>query len=182
MAEVIREVNRESYIALCKLAQNLDLKVGWFSTNWYAAVPSKKLGGKEKPAVPVAYIATIHEHGHLESGIPPRPFMQPTIDREKTNWRDYLVAEMPRVLAGTRKLEDVLEALGLNVAGEIAQSIRNVEAPPLKPATIAARQRKMADQKTIGNLTKPLVETGLMLATVSHVVTESSEESAEVAK
>lgn len=174
MAQVIREVNRASYAALSKLAQNLDLKVGWFSTNWYPAIASKKPGGKGKPAVPVAYIATIHEHGHLESGIPARPFMQPTIDREETNWRDFLAVEIPRVLAGATTLEDVLEALGLNVAGEIAQSIRNVDAPPLKPATIAAKRRKMADQNTVGNLSKPLVETGIMLDTVSHTVTKSS--------
>lgn len=173
MAEVFREINLGGYAALNKLAQNLDLKVGWFSTNWYPAEQSKKPGGKGKPAVPVAYIATIHNSGWLAGGIPARPFMQPTIDREETNWRDYIAAEIPRVLSGATTLENVLNGLGLNVAGEIAQSIRDVTAPPLKPATIAAKVRKMEDQKTVGSLSKPLVETGTMLETVSHTVSAS---------
>ncbi len=96
--------------------------------------------------------------------------MRPTIAREENNWRRFIGVEAKKLYAGTQTVERMLDALGLNVAGEIGRSIENVMAPPLKPATIRAKARKKAAGKLIGSLTKPLVEEGIMLDTVTHTV------------
>jgi len=164
MAQVIRKSDKAAYARLEKVSKQLsgsELKVGWFETNRYP------------DGTPVAYIATIHEFGYPEGGIPARPFMRPTIVREENFWRKFIDQEAKKIYDGRQTVENMLEALGLSIAGEVARSITQVMAPPLKPATIAAKKRKLADAVTVGSLDKPLVETGLMLASVTHVVEKS---------
>lgn len=161
MAEVIRKTNTEAWARLDKAFKALsgaELKAGWFSTNRY------------KDGTPVAHVATIHEFGSLSSNIPPRPFMRPTIAREENKWRAFTKQEAKKILKGTQTVEGFLEELGLNVSGEIARSISDVMTPELKPATIRAKLRKLADQGTVGKVDKPLVETGIMLGSASYTV------------
>ena len=163
MATVIRKSDARLWARLTSARKTLegqDLKVGWFSTNRY------------EDGTPVAYVATIHEFGYLKGGIPPRPFMRPTVAREEGNWRRFIAQESKKIIAGTQTVKNLFEMLGLSISGEIAKSISEVTSPPLLEATIKAKVRKMADAKTVGALDKPLVETGLMLATVTHTVGE----------
>ncbi len=164
MVQVIRKTDASVWgrlRAAVKTFRGSELKVGWFSTDQY------------KSGTPVAYVATIHEFGSAKAGIPPRPFMRPTVAREEDNWRKFIAQEAPKILKGTQTVEGLFEALGLNISGEIARSISEVTAPPLLEATILAKARKMADQGTVGSLDKPLVESGLMLDSVSYVVMDS---------
>lgn len=102
--------------------------------------------------------------------IPPRPFMRPTATRETPNWLDIMAQGAKQVVRGTMSGLDVMNRLGLNAAAEIARSITLVTTPPLKPATIAARRRRLSDKATVGLLDKPLVDQGKMLAEVTHTV------------
>ena len=102
--------------------------------------------------------------------IPPRPFMRPTVDRMKQKWLDMLADGSKAVLAGKISAHDVMEAVVSNAATEIARSISQVFAPPLKASTIAAKRRKMANTHIVGSLDKPLVETRLMIDSVTGVV------------
>lgn len=166
MATTKRVPNPEGHKKLKRILaelQDLEVRVGWFETNYYPLEKGRK-------PVPVAYVATIHEWGDPESGIPARPFMRPTVARERKNWEAYVASAAKDVVAGTLSMEDMFEALGLNVSGEIARSIAAVTAPELKKATIAAKRRKMANTGLTGRLDKPLVETGLMIDTVTHIV------------
>lgn len=161
MAQVVRKSNKKAWSKINSSVKDLDgleLKSGWFKTAQY------------EDGTSVAYVATIHEFGAAKQGIPPRPFMRPTIAREEGNWRRFIAQEAKKILAGTQTVEGLFEALGLNVSGEIARSIADVTSPELLEATIKAKARKMADSKTVGNLSKPLVETGIMLDTVSYTV------------
>lgn len=166
MVQVIRKKNMKVLkgleTAISEL-EGLELRAGWFDT------------AKYEDGTPVAYVASIHEFGDVESGIPARPFMRPTIARKEGAWREFVTQQAKQIIAGNQNPRDMFEALGLNVSGEIARSITDVTAPPLKEATIAAKRRKMADQATVGSLDKPLVETGLMLATVTHTVGSGDE-------
>ena len=99
--------------------------------------------------------------------------MRPTVIREKNNWINIMKSGAKAVLAGKASGMSVMDALGLRVAADIARSITQVFAPPLKPGTIAARKRALTDKKTIGLLTKPLVASGKLLSDVTHI-TESS--------
>jgi len=49
--------------------------------------------------------------------------------------------------------------------GDIVEKITTLQEPPLKQSTIEARMKKRSDKNTVGNLTKPLVDTGYMLST-----------------
>lgn len=134
--------------ALAQIAENLSgpaaVKVGFFATATY---PSGK---------PVAMIAAIHEYGAPRAGIPPRPFMRPTIAKYGPTWPAAIAANLKATNYDATK---TMTRVGLGVKGQIQQAIRDVVEPPLKPATI---KRKGFD--------KPLVHTGQMLKSVDFEV------------
>lgn len=133
-------------------------KVGWFET------------AKYDDGTPVAYVASIHEFGYPEGGIPPRPFMRPTISEKRAEWRGIADKGARAVLRGTATSATVLEALGMKAAGDIAKTIASIQSPPLAEATVEARQRQYADRGTTGNLNKPLVDTALMVNSITSTV------------
>lgn len=99
--------------------------------------------------------------------IPPRPTVRPTITRDKATWLKNMMAGAKKVLRGQITAAEVMEAVALAAAGGIAKTIAELTAPPLKASTVAARRRKMSNNKIVGSLTKPLVATGIMLNTVT---------------
>lgn len=109
--------------------------------------------------------------------IPPRPFMRPTVTRDKPTWISLFKDGAKAVLNGQRTGLEVLDAVGQFAAGGIAKSIVAVTAPSLKASTVAARRRQMADRKTVGALDKPLVHSGLLLDTVSSAVEDDDGQS-----
>lgn len=106
--------------------------------------------------------------------IPPRPFMRPTVDRMQQKWTDMLASGARSVLAGKTDAKSVMEAVVLNAAAEIARSISQVFTPPLKASTIAKRRNALTDKKTVGSLTKPLVDSGKMISDVQGIVEKES--------
>lgn len=135
-------------------------KVGFFPSSVY------------EDGTPVAYVATIQEYGVAQKGIPPRPFMRPTIEKQRMTWRAIADQGARSMLAGKATGDQVLEAIGLKAAGDIRRTISQIQSPALKPETIAARLRGYKDKKTVGNLTKPLVHTGTLINAVSSEVSE----------
>jgi hypothetical protein len=135
-------------------------KVGWSANIRYPT------------GVPVAYVATIHEFGAPEQGIQPRSFMRYTIHAKQTEWKKVVTQVSKQVVNDKRSPESALTVIGLVAEGDVRERISTIQTPELKEATIQARVRKMADGKTVGNLTKPLVETGYMLASLTSVVEE----------
>lgn len=102
--------------------------------------------------------------------IPPRPFMRPTVVRDKQDWINLLQGGAKAVLKGTQSATNVMQAVGAAAAGGIAKSIQQVFSPPLKPSTIAARRRSLTDKKTVGLLDKPLVFSSKMIGEVTNTV------------
>lgn len=163
MVQVLRKSDAKMWAKLTAFAKTFnstELKVGWFSTTRY------------EDGTPVAHVAMIHEFGAPKVNIPPRPFMRPTVAREENNWRRFIAQEAPKILDGQETVERMFEALGLNISGQIGKSISAVTAPPLKEATIKAKLAKLANTKTVGKVDKPLVETGIMLDTVTYTVND----------
>lgn len=134
---------------------NKRLRVGWFDTSKY------------EDGTPVAYVATIQEFGYPQGGIPSRPFMRPTVAEKTNEWKSTLAAGSRQIMAGKLTVEQMLGQVGMLAAGNIAQTISKIYTPPLAPTTIAARASK---RKSPGVSTKPLVDTGLMIQSVSHKV------------
>jgi hypothetical protein len=135
-------------------------KVGWFE--------NAKYDTKGNPSV--AYIATIQEYGYPGKNIPPRPFMRPTITAKQQQWRLVADQGVKDIIAGNATIEQVMDKIGLKAAADIKEKITLIMSPPLKPATIAARLRRHSNKKTVGNLTKPLIDTGYMYATLINTV------------
>lgn len=135
-------------------------KVGFFPSSKY------------EDGTPVAYVATIQEYGYPEGGIPPRSFLRTTVEQKQNEWAGIARNGAKAMLAGSMTGEDVLNLIGLKAAGDIRNTISKITSPPLAESTIAARLSARADKSTVGNLTKPLVDTGTLLNAVTHEVTD----------
>lgn len=133
-------------------------KVGWFDN------------AKYEDGTPAAYIAAIQEFGSPQNNIRPRSFMRTTIKERKQSWRDLAMQGAKAILNGKADVELVFEGIGQQAAGDIKKKISEITSPQLKPATIRARLRKMADQSVVGKLNKPLVFTGYLLNSIENKV------------
>lgn len=123
--------------------------VGFFDTAHYT------------DGTPVAQVAIAQEFGIID---PPRSFMRSTISEQKAAWQATLAQGSKRVMADKMTAEQMLEAFGMMAAGQIKEKIAAIMSPGLNPATLAARERR-------GNTsTKPLVETGTLISSVSSKV------------
>lgn len=132
--------------------------VGWFEESRYP-------GG-----TPVALVAATQEFGY--GAIPPRPFMRPTIAQEKAAWSKGFADGYRAVLKERVTPEQVMEQVAGRAAGDVRKTISDLQYPPLKPSTIAARMRKrgLPADKATATAAKPLVDTGRLLATLTHQV------------
>jgi len=146
-----------------KVALDIDkmtAQVGWLDGARY----------DDKNATPVSYVATILEYGYAKGGIRPYAFVRKTVSLRQAAWGQLAESGARAMLAGNASPEDVLEGLGLQAEGDIRKTIAQIKSPPLHPSTIKNRQRKLANGKKIGNLTKPLVESALMINSLSSEV------------
>ncbi|ENN86069.1 phage protein [Rhizobium freirei PRF 81] len=142
---------------------------------------------------PVAYVAAIQEYGAPKVKIPPRHPMRSAVEQYRSGWRDDLARGVKAVIEGTITSDDVLEQVGGVMAADIQTSIAEVTDPPLSPITVMLRGMRRNDPslivsgKTVGEAAqrvadgetnygasdKPLIDSGLLLASVTHKVGES---------
>lgn len=163
-----------------KLQRELDGKyvaVGWLES------------AKYEDGTQVAYVATIQENGAPAVGIPPRPFMQPTINEHRDEWRDLALKGMKAVAQGRIDADQMLDQLGGLAAGQTKETIENVTSPKLSDVTLllrkwrregmtitgstvaeARRQVASGNYDISGVNSDPLTDTGLMIATLTHWV------------
>lgn len=142
--------------------ETLQVKVGWFEATKYADGTS------------VAEVGVVQEYGDPAKGIPSRSFLRTTRTARKDYWARVFENEMRKVLKGEVSVKQALVTLGQIAEGDVRKKITQIQTPKLKDKTVAARLRKMKDGKTIGNLTKPLVESGLLLNTLNSAVDEKT--------
>jgi hypothetical protein len=143
-------------------------KVGWFSTAKY-----------EKEGITVAQIAAIQEYGYPARHIPPRPFMRPTIKENKKEWSSLMEFGSKLVIQGKLTISDVMELVGNKAKSDIQNKIQSIYTPALAQSTILSRIRKnqtlnkikgQISEKSLGLITKPLIDTGHMLKTLTNAV------------
>jgi hypothetical protein len=144
---------------------------------------------QESNNTPVAYVAALNEFGRNA-----RPFIRPAIAENKKDWNSTLNAALKQMLAGNLTPDKAMTILGLQVEGDIKQSIVSGDHAPLSPITLAIRRLKndgvkinatlvgmVADAVARGETgpgqlgqpsgnTDPLRDTGYMLATITHEV------------
>lgn len=152
-------------------------------------MPHVRVGFLEKARYPngtsVAMVAAIQEFGAPSVGIPPRPFFRPMIAAHKSEWGPNIAKYMK---ATGNDVEKSLRGVGMVIAGDLAQAIVDVTAPPLGPVTLMlrkmkklnpslrdnmsysvvmeARARVAAGKSYAGVSTKPLIDTGFLLGSI----------------
>lgn len=166
----------EALNARLKQLEGVETKVGWFP------------GAKYEDGTPVAYVAAIQEFG--AGPIPPRPFFRTTVAAEKTAWSQHAAQGAKAVLKGTHTARDVMDGLGELAQEDVKETINQITAPPLSPITlelramkhrdpalkitgklvgeVAARVRQPGYQLAGGTPDKPLVDSKLMITTLTH--------------
>lgn len=118
---------------------------------------------------PVAEIAAKQEYGAPEEHIPPRSFLRPTIANNKEEWRQITLDGCMMVAQGRLSIAQILEGVGLQAEGDVVKKISEIWTPPLAPYTIMKRAER-AGLPIDAVSKKPLIDTGTMLAHVTHAV------------
>jgi hypothetical protein len=131
------------------------VKVGFFESDKYA------------DGTPVAYVAAIHEFGHPGGNIPSRPFFRTAIRENSKEWDAAAARGVIAATEGRISGPNLLEQIGMMIAGSIQESILDGSFEPLKQSTLDARQSR---KRTQGVADKPLIDTATMMRAVKHVV------------
>jgi hypothetical protein len=96
--------------------------------------------------------------------------MRPTISKNEKKWASYFKKGSRKILKDEITIEQLFGEVALHAQDEIKGMITEVTEPPLKPATIYARVRRLKDKTVTESLSKSLIDTGRMFRTVSHLV------------
>lgn len=141
-----------------KDAETLSNKVGWLESSVYP------------DGTPAAYVAAIQEYGDPDSNIPSRSFMRTSSDEHSQRWVQIMTKAVMRIPSGQGDIRQALDLVGLAAEGDIRRKITQIFEPPLAESTIKSRARR-AGKKPEQVSTKPLNDTGYMLATLTSVTT-----------
>jgi hypothetical protein len=142
---------------IAKDIKRLNAKVGFFDTATY------------EDGIPVAQVAMIQEYGAPQKNIPPRPFMRPAKENNQKTWKKTFTYGINQSFK-TGDFKQAFNLVGMQAQSDIKTAIKNVTTPALAESTKKARLTgKVKNAKTA---TKPLVDTGYMLASVEYEVSQ----------
>lgn len=188
--ELIHTKDKESHRKLQERMQTLCARIGWFDNTKY-----DDDSGKGKAPL-VSTVARTQEFGTMDKGghIPPRPFMRPTKNKNQNKWK----STFSQSFKDEKDMEGALKKVAEQAVGDIRKSIMSVWNPPLSQATVLHRLRRYKNNKKADKLIqkiktnskieatpdnqgilKPLVDTGLLISSLSYEVINPSEVSDE---
>lgn len=150
-------------------------------------------GAEYEDGTSVAYVAAIQNYGAPEVGIPPRPFMEPTVKDHQAEWVKLLAAGVKKVGDGGLTAFDVLDGVGRMAVADIQEEIAHISEPALSQVTVLLRKWRKEGRtitgKTVGEAAaaiaagvdpgsdnKPLNDSGLMIASVRNAVNKDGGE------
>jgi hypothetical protein len=134
-----------------------------------------------------ALVAAINEFGAPRAGIPPRPFFRTMVAAKSPEW-PAAIGDL--LVDNNYDVEKTLEITGVQVAGQLKDSISAVMSPPLSPVTLMLRKMRSQDQTLVVNRTvveearrrvaagesyagvstKPLIDSGTLQQNVGYEV------------
>ena len=142
-----------------KYLQNASVSVGWHEDSKY------------DDGTQIAEIAAIQEYGTGDGKIPPRSFMRSTANEKlKTVWLVNLKKVIAHYVSKGGDLSQLYGKFGASISGDIAEKITQIWTPPLAESTVKNRVSRKSKKATTESLTKPLIDTGVMLASLSFKV------------
>lgn len=155
---------------MVKRIKNVDLKNKLKGLN--KTLEAGFLDNKTYPdGTPVALVATVQNFGSVANNIPPRPFMTPAIENAKEKLSKLAKFEAVKILNGESNADVLYNKAGLMLVGAIQEAIIDVTNPKLKASTQKARDRR---HYSGSDSTKPLIDTGHMLASVDFRVSNET--------
>ena len=142
-------------------------------------------GSTEPDGTSTPMVAALNEFGTKTA--PPRPFFRTMIKKENASWPGKIGAALK---ANDYRASIALDLVGQNIQEALQQSIADLMSPALSPITVMLRGMRSHDQglvvtgKTVGEAarrvaegktnygasTKPLVDSGTMLRSPTHLV------------
>lgn len=123
----------------------------------YIGIPSSN--NARQGASNNATIAAVHEMGAPSRGIPARPFLIPTMERNAEKYTTLMAQGFRNALQDKEKAAEVYEKIGLVASSDVKDYIVSGQFVPLKQSTI--------DRK---GSSKPLLDTGEMRNSISYEV------------
>lgn len=145
-------------------------------------------GATYPDGTPVAMVAAIQNYGAPRAGIPPRPFFTNMVKEKSPGWPAAIEENLRET---NYDVATTLSRLGQGIESQLQDSIINTFDPPLSPVTVMLRgmrknnpdlkvtgktvgeaAQRVKDGKTnYGASTKPLVDTGDLLRSITSDVT-----------
>lgn len=181
-----RKSNKKVWDALKQKQSDYLIQAGWFedtkydngapvggiaAVQNYGAVINQNVTEKQRKFFMAAlgiYLRKTTSNLHIV--IPPTHFMEKCQEENKEKWRKLIQQAWQSVLLGNITPDKAMEMIGMQIEGDIAKAIADVNSPPLKENTIKLKRSQYKDKKTTGNLSKRLVSQGIMFDSVSHKV------------
>lgn len=122
----------------------------------------------------VATIAAVHEFGAPKAYVPERSFLRTAHDDNLQALNALKERLYKKVVDGEMTTGQALEKLGEWMTGKVKKKIRDVMTPPLQRATVMRKSRSLRSKKKkraafITSGGNPLIDTGQMLNSVTHV-------------
>lgn len=134
----------------------------------YVGIPHDKNARTESGASN-AQIAMVQEFGSGAKNIPPRPFLVPAIKKVQPKAITILKEGAQKALHG-EDIHITYEKVGLVGQSAVQMEIKNGSFAPLKESTLQSRRNRRVSGKAG---TKPLIDTGQLLSSVTYVVRDA---------
>jgi hypothetical protein len=131
-------------------------------------VPSDKTDRDEGPITNAA-LGYLFENGSPEIGMPPRPWLMPTVREEHSVVVKFLRQAGRDAFEGKNPLR-TFNAMGLYVVNKVRLRVRAGIPPPLKEATVAARNRRHPNRVSTSATAIPLIDTSQWIRSITYVI------------
>lgn len=131
-------------------------------------------GGSEWKPLTNVKLALIHEYGTRDGHVPERSFVRSSFRKHRAGYEALLARLVgDAVLTGRMSYEKALALVGMKMASDMRQGIRDFIPPPNAPSTL---KRKLALTRP-GSTGQPipLIDTGRLLGSITYAVEKPSE-------
>lgn len=123
-----------------------------------------KGSGSYQDGLTYATVLAVNNFGSADGLIPPRPALQPAIEKGGPQYQRLAELMIPKVLSGQMEMRMLLEQMGQLAEGHVKQEITDLRSPPNAASTIA---NKGSDN--------PLIDTGALRQSIRYVVDDGKE-------
>lgn len=135
------------------------LHVGWFAS------------AVHENGFPVAAAVAQNEFGNSNKNIPPRPALRNAIVENRGKWVKVAAKFSKDIVSKGITPLSALSGFGVVVESDLKKGIIALTSPALKESTVKTRKYKVAKGRKISStIEKPLIESGLTLATLTSEV------------